>query len=71
MGTKTIVFEIDRNELAVAMCEASYGLKRPEGLTAEETLAAMDPEPRAIWIRAAQVAAEYFRKCVESASEQQ
>ena len=58
------VAEIDQAELAVRMCEASYGLTRPPGLSANEALAAMDRECSDGWTRAAVTALLYVRECI-------
>lgn len=47
-------------ELAVMMCEASYGINRPEGMTAQQAFEAMEPECREGWRRAVFVALGYF-----------
>jgi hypothetical protein len=56
---------IDEAELAVRMCEASYQLKRPPGLTAVGALKAMEDDSRDGWRRAARAAMEYWRECIE------
>lgn len=55
---------ISEAELAIRMCEASYGLKRPPGLTAAQALDAMEDDSRDGWRRAAQAAMEYWRECI-------
>lgn len=57
---KTKIVAIDQAELAVAMCEASYQLRRPEGMTAQDALEAMEADCRAGWLRAAKVAVDMF-----------
>ena len=57
---QSILVELDQAELAVRLCEAAYGLERPPGMSAAAALAAMDPEPRAGWLRAAHTAVRYF-----------
>jgi len=56
----------DPEELAVRMCEASYGLKRPTP-DAKEALAAMEPECREGWLRAARIALIYMGECIADA----
>lgn len=51
---------IDEAELAVRMCEANYGLTRPNGMNGTEALDAMEPEVRAGWLRSARAALLYF-----------
>ena len=63
------VVEIDPAEMAIRLCEANYGLKRPPGASAAEALAAMDEEPRLAWLRSARAAAEYLAELINSAGE--
>jgi hypothetical protein len=53
-------------ELAIRMCEASYGLTRPMP-SAVAALAAMDEDCREGWRRAAHAATEYFLECMVAA----
>lgn len=62
--TTSLIVEMDEAELAVRLCEANYGLKRPEGLSARAALDAMDDEVRAAWRRSAVAAMEYLTGCV-------
>ena len=64
VGTKHIA-TIDPVELAIRMCEASYNLKRPPGLTARQALNAMEDDSRDGWTRAANAAMEYWRECIQ------
>lgn len=50
-----LVVEIDAAELAVRMCEANYGIRRPEGATGAQALEAMDADCRAGWFRSAKL----------------
>jgi hypothetical protein len=59
------IAEINEAELAVRMCEASYGLRRPAHLTAAQALDAMDSDCREGWRRSAQAAMKYWRECIE------
>ena len=59
---------ISEAELAVRMCEASYGLARPDGLTAEQALDAMTAECRDGWHRAARAAMNYWAECISNAN---
>jgi hypothetical protein len=63
----SLVAEVDPAELAVRMCEASYGQTRPPGATALEALLAMEEDSRDGWMRAAHVAMEYLRDCLNNA----
>lgn len=63
MKGRVLVFELDQAELAVRMCEASYGLTRPMP-SAVKALAAMEEDSRAGWIRAAAAALNYFHECL-------
>jgi hypothetical protein len=63
-GTKHVA-QIDQAELAVRMCEASYGLCRPPGMNARQALAAMEDESREGWMRASVAAMEYWRECIQ------
>lgn len=63
MAAPTRIVEMSRAELAVRLCEANYGLQRPEGLTAEDALEALELGVRAAWIRSADAAAAYFEEC--------
>lgn len=60
-GTKraALIVEVDPAELAIRMCEASYGLVRPMP-DAREALEAMDEDCRDGWLRAAQAAIDYL-----------
>jgi hypothetical protein len=58
-----LLAEIDPAELAIRMCEASYGLKRPMP-NAQAALEAMDDDCREGWQRAAIAALEYLRECI-------
>jgi hypothetical protein len=64
VGTNTIA-AISEAELAIRLCEANYGLRRPAGLTAEQALDAMEPECRDGWRASARAAMEYWRECVQ------
>jgi len=57
---------IDQAELACRLVEAAGKLKRPEGLTPMQCLAAMDEVDRVTWMRAAGAALAYVRECVEA-----
>ena len=57
-----IIVEIDEAELAVRMCEASYGLERPTP-SGKQALDAMATDCREGWLRAARAAIAYFREC--------
>jgi hypothetical protein len=60
------VVAIDPDELAVRMCEAGYGLARPDGMSAKEALDAMEIDCREGWKRAALAAMAYWRDCIEN-----
>jgi hypothetical protein len=62
----SLIIEMDAAELAVRLCEANYGLKRPAGLTAQQALDAMDDDVRQGWQRSAVVAMEYLSECVSA-----
>jgi len=59
------IAEISEAELAVRMCEASCGMKRPMGATAAQTLNGIDDDVRDLWLRTARAAMEYWRECIE------
>lgn len=61
-----LIAELDPAELAIRMCEASYGLKRPTP-SAMEALAAMDEDCRDGWIRAANAALKYLQEQLAAA----
>lgn len=61
------VCEVDPAELAVRLCEAQYGLKRPQGSSAREALDGMDEEVRLAWLRSAKAAADYFVDLINDA----
>lgn len=61
-----IVAKISEAELAVRLCEANYGLRRPAGLTAEEALEHMDERVRDGWRRSAQAAMLYWAECIST-----
>lgn len=56
---EAVLIEIDPAELAVRLCEANYGLRRPRR-DPLHALAAMDEEVRAAWLRSARAAVEYI-----------
>lgn len=68
---RNFIVEVDGIDLAVRMCEASYQIKRPDGMTAREAFAAMDEDVRDGWRRAAETAAAIFRECIEKGSYEQ
>ncbi len=59
------VTKISESELAVRMCEASCGMKRPRGATAAQALNGIDGDSRDRWLKAARAAMEYWRECIE------
>jgi hypothetical protein len=54
-------------ELAVRMCEASYGLRRPPEMTGGQALEEMEPDCRDGWLRAAHAAMNYWEECIDAA----
>lgn len=54
---------VDSAELAIRLCEASYGIKRPMA-NPRAALAAMDEDCRNGWLRAARAAFDYFSEIV-------
>ena len=67
---KTFVAVVDPAELAVRMCEANYGIKRPCP-DAAIALDAMDQDAREGWLRSAKVAADYFAEIINQATRRQ
>ena len=63
MTAPAFIAEADPAELAIRMCEASYGLTRPCP-DPIEALAAMDEDCRNGWMRAAEAALQYIRDCL-------
>ena len=61
-----LICEIDLAELAIRLCEANYGLRRPMP-DAGTALAAMDRDVREAWLRSAKAAAEYFCDLINNA----
>ena len=59
-----LAIKVDAAELAVRMCEASYGLVRPMP-SAQIALDSMTPECREGWLRAAAAAVEYIKQCID------
>ncbi len=59
------IAEISEAELAVRMCEASFGMKRPTGATAAQALNGIDDDVRDLWLKAARAAMEYWRECIK------
>lgn len=59
-----LIRNINGAELAVRMCEASYNIKRPPNMTAEQALAAMEDDSRDGWMRAASTAMKYWVDCI-------
>lgn len=64
--TPLLVAEIDPVEMAIRMCEASYGLTRPTA-SAADALAAMDEDCRDGWLRAAAAGLHYVNECLAKA----
>lgn len=52
--------ELPAGELAVRILEASAGMTRPAGSTAEQVLADLDPGERRRWLLAARAAVIFF-----------
>lgn len=67
-AAKKYIAPIDEAELAVRMCEASYGLRRPPKSTAAQALDAMEPDSRNGWRRAARAAMTYWAECIAGAN---
>ena len=57
-------------ELAVMLCEKMVGMRRPEGLTAAQALAAMDDDVAEGWLRAGRAAGEIVQAAVSEALKQ-
>ena len=62
----TLVIQIDPAELAIRLCEANYGLRRPTP-DAGAALDAMDEDIRTAWLRSAKAAADYFAEIINEA----
>ncbi|HYJ44055.1 MAG TPA: hypothetical protein VEW06_06325 [Xanthobacteraceae bacterium] len=62
------VAEFDQMELAIVMLESAMRLERPPGMTALEALESMEPDARALWLRAAAAALQYFEHAINNAS---
>jgi hypothetical protein len=56
---------IDVAELAIRMCEANYGMRRPPGMTGSQALEAMESDVREGWLRSARAAMDYWTECIE------
>lgn len=63
----TLIAEIDPNELIVRMLEAARGNERPEGMTARELVAALDPDVVQPMRAMALVATEYIAQQITAA----
>jgi hypothetical protein len=59
---------IDEAELAVRICEAQNGLKRPPGSTARQALDGMEPKSRNAYRNAARAAMTYWKECIDGAN---
>jgi len=59
---------IEEAELICRMIEASIGLRRPSGATAEQALEKLKPEDITPWKKAAHAAMDYWRECIENAN---
>lgn len=66
--TAKYIAPVEEAELAVRMCEASYGLTRPAGYSAVQALEAMEEDCREGWRRAAQCALRYWAECIANAN---
>jgi hypothetical protein len=64
-ASERYIAAIDPAELAVRMAEAVADMQRPANCTAEQALAAMDPDVCDSWLRATVVAMGYWRECIE------
>ncbi len=65
-GKAELIVEMDEAELAIRLCEANYGMKRPTGLNAREAMDAMEEDVREGWRQSAIAAIEYFTECVNA-----
>jgi hypothetical protein len=62
-----MIVEVDEAELICRMVEAYAEVHRPEGLTPEEAVDAMPPDPRADWMRVAHAVRDYWGECYSNA----
>lgn len=60
------IAEVDPAELAIRLCEANYGLRRPTP-DAKAALDAMDADVREAWLRSARAACNYFVEIINAA----
>lgn len=65
---KKYIAAISEAELAVRLCEAFIGMKRPTGATAEAALTHMDDEARERWQKVARTAMAYWSECIAAAN---
>jgi hypothetical protein len=61
------VSEIPAAELACRILEAFHGMKRPVGLTAEQTIAVLDLVDQQMAMRAASAAMGFIAECLGAA----
>lgn len=62
---------IEEAELAVRICEAMNGMRRPPGSTAAQALDGMEPESRNVYRNAARAAMAYWKECIDAANRSQ
>lgn len=58
---------IEEDELACRIAEAMMGLPRPTGLTAKQSLQAMEPDCRATFYAGARAAANHIMEAITAA----
>jgi hypothetical protein len=63
--------QVDEAELSCRMLEAAQEMRRPNGASAIETLAQLDPESRAWLRRQATAAMVYFMECLNASERPQ
>lgn len=70
-ATAKMYGQVDEAELCCRMLEAAQGMRRPEGATAIEAIAQLDPDSR-VWIRKQATAAMiYFMECLNASERPQ
>lgn len=62
-----LVTAIDAEELAVRLAETVLEAERPPDTSPREALASMSNSHGQLWLRAAEVAMEYWHECIQNA----
>lgn len=64
--TTALISEIDPVELGVQLFEAVVGIRRPDGLTADQAFALLPADDKARVLRASRTACEYLTAAINN-----